>query len=74
MFNILDDDGTLIHSYCKNEKGELIDIRGKTSNIKAFFEEFDDWLDSDNPYCNQISYINKVDFDKFSESQTTPTC
>lgn len=67
--NILDEEGNLIHSYCENELGELIDIRGKTSNSKAFFEEFDDWLDSDNPYINQISHTIKDDLGKFTDEE-----
>ena len=65
--NILDEEGNLIHSYCENKLGELIDIRGKTSNLKIFFEEFDDWLDSNNPYINQITHTVNTDFNSFTD-------
>ena len=45
--NIYGDDGELVHAYCLTPAGEYVDIRGKTTNEKAFFSEFDDWLDVD---------------------------
>ena len=45
VVNISDKNGNLIHSYCKNDKGEFIDVRGRTADARAFFSEFEDWLD-----------------------------
>lgn len=56
LCNILDENRNLIHSYCVTDTGEFVDIRGKTTDIKMFFEEFDDWLDSGYPFDNPVSH------------------
>lgn len=50
-----DNPDRLIHSYCMNDEGELIDVRGKTSAKEAFFSEFEDWLDPDGLYEHPIT-------------------
>ena len=45
IINIYDNnDYSLIHSFCIDEEGNFIDIRGKTTNEEFFFSEFDDWI------------------------------
>lgn len=43
--NIFTDNGHLIHSYCVDPDGNYVDVRGKISDLKAFFSEFEDEID-----------------------------
>lgn len=42
---LMDNENPVIHVWCRDIEGNFIDIRGKTSDIKDFFDEFEDWYD-----------------------------
>lgn len=44
IINIYSNDFSIIHSFCLDEQGNFIDIRGKTTNEELFFSEFKDWI------------------------------
>ncbi len=50
IVNIFDDEGGLIHSFCVDKKGFLVDVRGKTKDIEVFFEPYSDWITTNQLY------------------------
>ena len=65
--NLYDEDGGLIHSYCRTPDGGYVDIRGITADAQVFFDEFADFLDPMNPYlcsCNNTPTVLDGDGDK----------
>ena len=56
-----DEDYTIIHSFCIDEEGNFIDVRGKTTDEKDFFSEFEDWVSyydwQENPIDNKVQEL-----------------
>ena len=50
VFEVPDETGEcpIAHSFCIDDKGNFIDIRGKIRNMWEFFDDFEDFVDIDN--------------------------
>lgn len=46
---LYDNTNVCIHAWCEDNNGNFIDVRGKTSDIDEFFDEFADWYSYEYP-------------------------
>ena len=60
--NLYEDDGDLIHSFCRTKDGKFVDVRGVTDDAETFFSEFDSMLNPKSPFsCKCSSDVPKIE-------------